>query len=74
LIYSFCESVYATGTSSWHIRQLTSKGRMLGGGIDKPSLCGTVKAGWDLGVLLTEHHLGHACRTCVAQYRKETGP
>ncbi len=72
--FSFCESVYATGTSPWHIRKLTAKGRMLGGGVDTGSLCGQVRSphGWDLNVELTAHHLKHACVGCVDLYRKAT--
>lgn len=61
--YSFCESVMATSYSPWHIRQLTKKGRKLGGGIDTPSLCGRVKAGrgWDLETPINEFHLTNGC-------------
>ena len=72
--YSFCESVHASGSSRWHIRPLTDAGRKLGGGIDTPSLCGHVRAGWgwDLNVEITEHHLGYACPTCVERYQEVT--
>lgn len=69
--FSFCESVATTGISPWHIRQLTEVGRKLGGGCDTESLCGR-KMGWDLKVELTQHHLGHACRKCVAEYQRTT--
>lgn len=70
-VYSFCESVHASSISPWHLRKLTEVGQKLGGGVDTPSLCGRVKErqGWDLDVEITEHHLGHACPTCVAAYR-----
>ncbi len=70
----FCESV--TGIGPWHIRMLSVAGPKYGGGIDTPALCGLVKplgaggvGGWDLEVLITEHHLGHACPRCVELYR-----
>ncbi len=68
--YSFCESTYATGESSWHIRELTDVGQRLGGGIDTPSLCGKVKPpwGWDLKVNMSKHHLGHGCPKCKELY------
>jgi hypothetical protein len=82
--YSFCESV--TGIGPWHIRPLTDKGKKLGGGIDTASLCDLVRpigqlggptgrrggGGWDLHVEIDEHHLGHACPKCVAEYRRLT--
>lgn len=72
--YSFCESVYATSTSPWHIRQLSTEGPMFGGGIDTASLCGRVVEGWDLEVEITPHHLSHACPVCAAKYAKEAKP
>lgn len=64
--HSFCESVHATGTSPWHIRELTAAGRKLGGGADTPALCGRdLCKGWDLNVEMTDHHLSHACKKCV---------
>lgn len=73
IAHSFCESVYAGPRSPWHIRRLTSRGQFLTGGIDVDSLCGRVKRGmgWDLAVEITEHHLTHACTSCVAAYRGE---
>jgi len=70
--FSFCESVTASGSSPWHIRQLTNEGQKLGGGIDTMSLCGHVKPpyGWDLNVAITNHHLEHACSDCVAKYKE----
>lgn len=63
--YSFCESMYATGSSPWHVRLLTEKGRKLGGGADTSALCGRQVA-WDLSVELTQHHLTHCCRSCAS--------
>jgi len=73
MTFSFCETVWATGTSPWHIRRLTDVGRKPGGGADTPALCGRQVA-WDLEVEITEHHLGHACQACVAAYRAERSP
>jgi hypothetical protein len=69
--YSFCESAWAGPMSRWHIRPLTSVGRKLGGGADTASLCGRRMA-WDLEVVITTHHLGHACRDCAELYRTAT--
>jgi hypothetical protein len=48
--FSLCESVAAGGASRWHIRELDSAGKKLGGGITTGCLCGHVKSGkgWDL--------------------------
>jgi hypothetical protein len=71
--FSFCESVWATSSSRWHIRILSQVGRKPSGGIDTPFLCGTkVPHGWDLNVEITEHHLAHTCPLCVAHYRALT--
>jgi hypothetical protein len=73
--YSFCESVFASGYSLWHIRELTDSGQFLGGGIDTPSLCGHVKAdgGWDLAVDLTDFHLeNNTCKQCLSIYMGAT--
>lgn len=71
--YSFCESVHVTGAGRWHIRRLTDKGRKLGGGIDTPSLCKRVNAGWDVKVEITEFHLENStCAECREIYLKET--
>jgi len=83
--YAFCESVHAGPTSPWHIRQLTQVGLKLGGGIDSASLCGHLMpqgvrvgerlggGGWDLSVVITEHHLSHACQRCAAAYTLAVG-
>lgn len=72
LKYAFCESVWASGRSPWHLRPLTDKGLKLGGGIDTSSLCGRVRSpnGWDVEVSMTEQHLAHACPECVRLYRR----
>lgn len=67
--FSFCETISATGTSPWHIRQLTDKGLKLGGGADSKSLCGREVA-WDLEVEITRHHLIYnSCRRCFQRYQ-----
>ncbi len=68
--FSFCESVYAVSNGPWHLRRLDDSGRKLGGGITTNSLCGLVTRGWDLNVDITEHHLKHSCKRCVAEYLK----
>lgn len=61
---SYCESVYASGVTRWHIRALTEVGQKLGGGIDTHSLCGLVKIGWDLKVPVTEDRVTNIEITC----------
>jgi hypothetical protein len=43
---AFCERVTATATSPKHIRKLSERGLITGGGADTPALCGAVVA-WD---------------------------
>lgn len=75
-MYSFCESVFATPWSRWHIRKLTDEGQKFGGGIDTPSLCGKIgppkSNGWDINVHMTEHHLSNCCSECQEIFEKET--
>lgn len=73
--YAFCETVHASGTSPWHIRELTSAGKKLGGGADTLALCGR-KASWDLisdpppaAVNMPEH----VCSECWEFYRDLEG-
>jgi hypothetical protein len=67
-MFSFCETITAGATTSWHIRKLTEKGRKLSGGADTLALCGR-EVSWDLRVDLVEPHLSHACKQCVEKYR-----
>lgn len=71
--YAFCESMYASGTSVWHIRALTEAGRKLGGGADSHALCNREVA-WDLDVDITPHHLTHCCQECARiMWKQEAG-
>lgn len=45
--FSYMEFEWATGTT-WHIRELSSRGKFFGGGADTPSLCGVEHRGWDV--------------------------
>lgn len=65
---SFCESQWASSVSRWHLRELTSAGRFLGGGIDTPSICRIVQVhkGWDLKVPVTEDRVKDSTITCAA--------
>lgn len=69
---SFCESIYATTSSLWHIRILTEKGCKLNGGIDTESLCGKVRIGrgWDLRVRarVTLNHPS-VCKECLKKVK-----
>lgn len=64
---SYCESVSASGNSKWHLRNTISGDRMLGGGINTPSLCGFVRPpyGWDLVTLVSTMHDKHTCKHCL---------
>ena len=53
-IYSFCETVTATGSSPWHIRKLSDNGPKYGGEADTPALCGRTVA-WDVDCEMKEH-------------------
>lgn len=70
--YSFCEPAAASSISRWHIRKLTSKGKMLGGGADTHSLCGRPMA-WDLEVDIAyaEFPIG-ICLRCWTLYQEAT--
>lgn len=69
-MFSFCESVFASGRGRWHIRELTNAGQKLGGGIDTGSLCGHVKArwGWDIDVEIFPFLLAECCPICREAY------
>ena len=45
--FSYCEAIFASSKTYWHIRRLTKKGRCLGGGADTKALCGR-PVSWDL--------------------------
>ena len=70
--YSFCEMVTASAVSPWHIRRLTSRGLMLGGGADTLAFCGR-KVSWDLEVQLSRERVDatYTCVDCAWQYRAE---
>jgi hypothetical protein len=77
--YRFCESVYATYLSKWHIREVEDGApKKYGGGADAP-LCymgDAVKRwdnGWDLEVEVTEEHLhgDYVCPRCLELMRKK---
>ena len=53
--FAFCEPSTATGPGPWHIRVLPAgEERRVGGGVDRPTLCGRdLRRGWDLELLVT---------------------
>jgi len=76
--FSFCEGVWASPFSKWHIRRLTGIGPKYGGGIDTPSLCGCVTpkvGGWDLECPVREEGLrrSHICKECAKVWRDQRG-
>jgi len=71
--FSYMESVNATGTSRWHIRQIPNgENRKLGGGITTPSLCERIQKGWDLKTEVTQVFDPFTCKECLAQYLSHT--
>jgi len=66
--YSFCE----TGVMplpTWHLRELTSKGVMVGGGVDTLSLCGQQML-YDVDTPITALQLdGKTCVECRRLYK-----
>ncbi len=69
--FAFCETATAGDGSRWHIRELTSRGKMLGGGADTPALCGR-RVTWDIKTDINEPRLqSFACPACVRIYRDE---
>lgn len=60
--FSFCETITAGPETPWHIRELTSAGRKLGGGADTLSLCNK-KVSWDLRVSL-DPSIDRCCGVC----------
>ncbi len=77
--FAFCEGVFASGRSPWHIRRLPpEEGLKRGGGITSPSLCERIQpfgikpmsGGWDLNVRLHADHLQHCCPKCAELYQQ----
>ena len=64
--HSYCESIHATSTSPWHIRELTDQGRKLGGGADTKALCG-LEVSWDLEVDVKLSNADGICVTCLTK-------
>jgi hypothetical protein len=64
--YSLCESVLASGSSPWHIRKLSKKGKVFGGGADTRSLCGMVMS-WDMKNTI-EGNEDFCCKDCLRAY------
>lgn len=80
--FSWCENWAAGPTSPQHIRQTTSTGLHLGGGVDTAALCGREMT-WDLGyVRLQEvmdsvphqHETFRICSGCLAAVESLLSP
>lgn len=71
--HAFCEGVTAGGLT-WHLRPVTATGLHCGGGIDRDSLCGVVRApyGWDIDVPVNNTLPENTCRACVAARSGDT--
>ena len=63
---SYCEPVWAAPLAPWCVRELTDRGRFIGGGVDTNSFCGRVSLGlgWDLegDVDIGNEHMCKLCR------------
>jgi hypothetical protein len=71
--FAFCESLFASGASPWHVRPLTDAGLKPGGGADTASLCGH-RVSWDLRFPITPFLLSRAtCPACAAAYVEVVG-
>jgi hypothetical protein len=83
-LYSFCEPTMAGPLAKWCIRPLRGR-KMLGGGINTPSLCGRVQphlGGWDLNVDISDTLMSRkdartgggyvVCQSCAELYRAVT--
>lgn len=68
---AFCEPVWASGSSAWHLRLLEpGEEKKFGGGLTKPSLCGREVA-WDLDTVVTPTIAAEnerTCRDCLQAY------
>jgi hypothetical protein len=63
---AFCEPVWASSSSYWHLRLLDPGEEMrFGGGLTKPALCGGEVA-WDVDSTVTRASLddAHICPKC----------
>lgn len=59
-------SICETGNmpvAKWHLRWLTDKGPMFGGGADTESLCG-IEVKWDLEVPINVETMSRVCESC----------
>lgn len=76
---SYCENVFASGTSPKHIRQLTENGLKQGGGADTLALC-EMKVAWDVSEIESlaaleqrksvEHASNRICSSCLTHARE----
>ena len=79
--YACCERVTATGSSPFHIRELSAAGMFTGGGADTLALCGATVA-WDTSAttlqrvvdgLPNQHESFRYCDGCVAVVLSKVG-
>lgn len=64
----YCETIHAV-SSRWHLREADGQ-KKLGGGVNKPTLCG-LTAAWDINREVEDRDLEKlACRKCLEAYRK----
>lgn len=75
VVYAFCEPSTAGPLARFHIRRLSEKGLMPGGGIDTPFLCGRSRInGWDIENLrVTREEVeveGRTCQRCAVAWRE----
>ncbi len=59
-------SICETGNqpkATWHLRWLTDKGPMYGGGADTDAMCGA-SVRWDLQIPIDANTMSHVCTAC----------
>lgn len=61
--YAYCERVTAGSNTSWHIRELTSRGHRYGGRADSLSLCGA-RVAWDVKCDVSSEPTDRDCKWC----------
>lgn len=79
--YAYCETVLATATSPWHIRQVGPEGLKPGGGVPGNALCGRdLLRGWDLNrpislpdLRMLQNYDGplNVCQACATVYQQQ---
>lgn len=77
--FSFCTvtslQLGMSHRNTWHIRRLSSKGKLIGAKMDTSSLCGKLDNGFDIATSIKpeEFESSHlVCKTCGREYDRAT--